>query len=267
MNKYISWLFVSFICFNICSAGILSDTLPGNWSVNKQYNTPEGPIWWQTYVPLNITNKVPLIIWLHGGVKSWGVPDIKPMNDFFISNIRKNPCYILVPCALDNKNWVSETGEYVKNDIPSRPTTSVKAVMHLLNEVLNDCPIDTNRVYIGGASGGGYGTFAFIQAYPEMFSAAFPIASNGRTDLVDELCDIRIWMFHGRNDRIVPVKFPKKMFTAMMYSCNTDISFGYTPWEIDYVAGNKRLTIFTFDGHAANYEYIFTPEFMEWLFK
>ena len=38
---------------------------------------------------------------------------------------------------------------------------------------------DPARMYIGGLSLGGFGTFDMIERYPDYFSAAFPICGGG----------------------------------------------------------------------------------------
>lgn len=51
-----------------------------------------------------------------------------------------------------------------------------EGVMELIQEyVAGNDDIDTNRIYIGGCSNGGYMTNIMVRDYPDYFAACFPI--------------------------------------------------------------------------------------------
>jgi len=69
--------------------------------------------------------------------------------------------------------------------------------------------IDTNRVYLTGASLGGSGTWYLAAKYPEKFAAIAPMcgftSDNDFTEThLDRLTRMPVWAFHGRTDMTVP---------------------------------------------------------------
>lgn len=54
-------------------------------------------------------------------------------------------------------------------------------VQSLLKNIRSDYEIDKDRIYVGGLSMGGMGTFEIVRRNPKMFAAAFPICGGGNT--------------------------------------------------------------------------------------
>lgn len=58
--------------------------------------------------------------------------------------------------------------------------------MALIQEYVAKNPdIDPNRIYIGGASNGGYMTMLMIRDYPNYFAAAFPVCEGLNDRLIN----------------------------------------------------------------------------------
>ncbi|MDU4939135.1 MAG: peptidase [Clostridium sp.] len=162
------------------------------------------------YSPQDDSNKNPLIIWLHGAgeggtdttVNTLGnnVPSLagNKIQDFF------NGAYILAPQT--PTMWMDDgTGNYTKDGT----SMYTEPLMKLIENYVNNTPdIDTNRIYIGGCSNGGYMTMDIIFNYPTYFAGAFPICeaySNEwiTDDMLNSIKDIPIWFTHAANDPIV----------------------------------------------------------------
>ncbi|MFO0880978.1 MAG: hypothetical protein U0840_26950 [Gemmataceae bacterium] len=63
------------------------------------------------------------------------------------------------------------------NDVP--PRRRVRMVLDVLDEVLRDFPVDPDRTYIAGFSGGGRIACAIAFALPELFGGVIPLCATG----------------------------------------------------------------------------------------
>jgi len=257
-------------------AGLLTNAPAGNWSSVHGFEDRRGTINWQLFSPAQAPadRPLPLVIWLHGGAESSGRPDTQTPSIFTGAAAQARfPCYILVPCAIMGRNWVNDEGRKVfkASDLQAQPTASMALVVALLDRLLAETPIDPRRVVIGGASGGGYGTWAFLHACPDRFAAAFPIAGGGDPARVDKLGATRIWMFHGGHDSLVPVSRAQTMLNALVLQQGLAVGVGETPGIVTYgtPGGRLRLTIYRSGRHgAAVTEHALNePDFMEWLLQ
>lgn len=81
---------------------------------------------------------------------------------------------------------------------------------NLIDDFIKENPqIDTNRIYIGGCSAGGYMTMNMIFEYKDFFAAAFPICqvyldSKITDENIKFLANFPIWFNYADNDETVP---------------------------------------------------------------
>ena len=157
------------------------------------------------YEPAKDKNKNPLIIWLHGGGEG-GTDTTIPLSankaaDFASDRIQSyfDGAYVLVPQT--PTRWMDGfTG--------GSDGTSIyqESLMSLISDYVADNPdIDPNRIYIGGASNGGYMTMLMIRDYPGYFAAAFPVAEGLDDRLITDedisnMAQTPIWFVHAKND-------------------------------------------------------------------
>jgi len=97
----------------------------------------------------------------------------------------------------------------------AEPTTDLRAVMAMLESVLNDEPIDQDRVYLTGISMGGFGTWDLAARKPERFAAILPICGGGDERVAGHLTALPTWCFHGDADTAVPVARSRSMIAAV----------------------------------------------------
>jgi predicted peptidase len=92
----------------------------------------------------------------------------------------------------------------------------------LLDYVIQKYEVDESRIYVGGFSMGGAGTWtcAFESRHP--IAAIFPMASGAsRTEKIHEKWDLNnvkdlpVWMFHGELDTMVPFANAKETADRM----------------------------------------------------
>lgn len=166
---------------------------------------------YQYFKPVNKDDgkKHPLIIWFHGNGEG-GYKDYRNNVSQKLANrgavafaedeAQKifGGAYVVAPQADDT--WYNNyTKGYIK---------SVKA---MIDEFVSENNIDKNRIYIFGASAGGYMSFRMMIEYPDYFAAFSTSAaaldkaatSGGVATTTQDLMKIRnkpLWMVHAQND-------------------------------------------------------------------
>ena len=166
---------------------------------------------YQYFKPVNKDDgkKHPLIIWFHGNGEG-GYKDYRNNVSQKLANrgavafaedkAQKifGGAYVVAPQADDT--WYNNyTKGYIK---------SVKA---MIDEFASENNIDKNRIYIFGASAGGYMSFRMMIEYPDYFAAFSTSAaaldkaatSGGVATTTQDLMKIRnkpLWMVHAQND-------------------------------------------------------------------
>ena len=166
---------------------------------------------YQYFKPVNKDDgkKHPLIIWFHGNGEG-GYKDYRNNVSQKLANrgavafaedkTQKifGGAYVVAPQADDT--WYNNyTKGYIK---------SVKA---MIDEFVSENNVDKNRIYIFGASAGGYMSFRMMIDYPDYFAAFSTSAaaldkaatSGGVATTTQDLMKIRnkpLWMVHAKND-------------------------------------------------------------------
>jgi len=141
--------------------------------------------------------KSPLLIWMHGGGGSTeasgkGWPGSKKQ---FIYISEKYPLSVLFPQAVE-RGWDGLSMEV------------------LLKYVLDNFPIDPDRIYLAGGSMGGAGTWLVAHHNPELFAALVPCMGGGlnRDEILGTVSFERVkhlpsWSFCGRLDKVTPIEY------------------------------------------------------------
>lgn len=141
----------------------------------------------------------PLILFLHGSEQRGDDPSL--LQDLaifsFADEQRQFPFVALVPQCPPGQHW------------------SPLVLKQLLDAVEASVPVDRTRVYLTGFSLGGYGTWQTAAALPGTFAAIAPLC--GMSDLPDvpSLVGIPTWVFHGAQDRNIPVTESLRMVSAL----------------------------------------------------
>ncbi len=142
----------------------------------------------------------PTILFLHGAgergdsldvLTAWGPPRIAQEKGL--------PFIVISPQCPTNEWW----------------TSMLSPLKGVLDEAISVYNIDTTRIYLTGLSMGGYGTFAFSQVHPEYFAAVAPICGGGTPSMLNFYTQPPTWVFHGDEDKIVPIESSQIMVDAM----------------------------------------------------
>lgn len=125
---------------------------------------------------------------------------------------------------------------------------STPAVLALLDDVMERCAVDPDRVLLTGLSMGGYGTWAVACEAPERFAALAPICGGGDPAKAARLAALPIWAFHGADDRVVPLAQSEAMVRA-----------------VEAAGGAPKLTVYEGVGHDSWVRAYDDPALWEWL--
>lgn len=102
---------------------------------------------------------------------------------------------------------------------PQLPGTLGGWPVGLVDEVMAraraDYRVDSTRVYLTGLSLGGYGTWAYAVARPQVLAAVVPIAGAGNTGAACQMRTVPVWAFHGDADGTVNVSGSINMVDAL----------------------------------------------------
>ena len=91
---------------------------------------------------------------------------------------------------------------------------------NILEWVVENYRVDTNRVYVVGMSLGGYGAMDFVGTYPNKIAAAMALCGGCTLSNVQGLGTLPFWILHGTADRAVTVGQSKKVVTALQEQGN-----------------------------------------------
>ncbi|MGN6420885.1 MAG: alpha/beta hydrolase-fold protein [Pseudobacter sp.] len=193
---------------------------PGTF-IKKQFVLGGDTLPYRLLYPLdyNSDKKYPLVLFLHGA-GSWGSDNEKPLKSLpaiFLdsANRRKYPCFILVPQCTKEEPWVRFPDFPKSVATPDTPTTSTKLTLKLIAALKKDFPIRQNKIYITGLSLGGEGTFDFLSRAPRLFAAAIPICGIADTARAKTYQKVRLWAFHGDEDKVNDVKYTRMIIASL----------------------------------------------------
>lgn len=209
---------------------------------------------YRLYIPENYnpSTSYPLVLFLHGGGERgqdnekqllgsdgaviWAAPETQA----------KREAFVLAPQARDNYDGgftVTRNNDNIVNlSKVFEFSKDLDTAYEILQQVLNEYHIDTNRIYSTGLSQGGYGTFNLNIAYPDLFAAMVPIAGGGDPEMVEVLKDKPIWAFHAEDDSVIPVEHTRDAIQAIkeaggnpVYTeYSEELGYDHASWEAAY---------------------------------
>ncbi|MTI21714.1 phospholipase [Fulvivirga sp. RKSG066] len=207
----------------------------------------------------NQDEKYPVILFLHGAGER-GSDNEKQLvhgSDLFI-NQKISPAIVIAPQCPQDDYWAKvdvkrslEGKRIFSFPAESTPTDAMQSVMHLVDSVRQLGFVDKSRLYVGGLSMGGMGTFEILSRRPEVFAAAFPICGGGNPQNVTTYADeVDLWVFHGAKDDIVPPALSEQMVDA-----------------IKKAGGDVKFTLYPEANHNSWDSAFAEPELLTWLFS
>ena len=110
--------------------------------------------------------------------------------------------------------------------------------------------VDASRIYLMGASMGGYATWQLAMSMPECFAAIAPVCGGGMYWNAARLKNLPVWAFHGAKDKTVAVEESQKMVD-----------------KVNAAGGNARLTVYPNNSHDAWTDAYSDPALYEWFLQ
>lgn len=204
----------------------------------------------------NSMRKYPLVIFLHGSGErgndndaqlKWGV-----MNFATDQMMAAHPAFVIAPQCPTGIGWSNLDRDTAKKNMLLKPAPSkpMELLFGLIQKMIKEMPVDTNRIYITGLSMGGFGTFDALMRYPNLFAAAVPVCGGGDVSKAASIRHIPMWIFHGAEDPSVNPQLSIDMLTAL-----------------NKAGAHPGLTMYPESGHFSWLQAYTDPLMYEWLFK
>ena len=175
----------------------------------------------------------PVVLLLHGAGER-GTDNEKTLVNV-VPNLyiqKTSPFYhaiVIVPQCPENMQWVDTpwaNGNYSVENVPiSKPMT---AAVELLDSIIANYSINTDRQYVTGLSMGGFGTWDLLMRFPDRFAAAIPYCGGADPSQAENLAKIPIYTFHDTTDTSVPVSGTQAVVEAIKAAGGTLITYKET---------------------------------------
>lgn len=177
--------------------------------------------------------KYPIIIFLHGAGSRGDDINILSDNPYFkITDKHSDFPFISIAPQCFANTWF---------DI-------FEQLKRLICKIAGEDFADAERIYLMGASMGGYASWQAAMSMPDMFAAVVPICGGGMYWNAPRLINTPIWAFHGAKDPVVKVEESIKMVDAVNNS-----------------GGNARVTVYPDNLHDAWSDTYNNEEVFKWL--
>lgn len=222
-----------------------SDTLPYRILYPKDYDAAK---------------EYPLLLFLHGSGERGHDNELQLTHGaslFLNETVREEfPAIVVFPQCQFDLSWNNATVDY-SDDIKvyNYPATielnrQLDLVEGLLDHLKTELAVDQNRMYLGGLSMGGMGTFELLHRNPNTFAAAIAICGGANPEIAKNIKNTPIWIFHGAVDNVVPAVYSKQMY-----------------YELQTEKADVKLTLYPEVGHDSWTHTFAEPELLPWLFS
>jgi len=206
------------------------------------------------------SKKYPLVFFMHGAGERGNDNEAQLVHGaklFLQADVRKQyPAIVVFPQCSRQSFWANIS--YKRDtlgkplfvfDAAKEPTIAMKLANQLLHEIIQKYPVQKKKIYIGGLSMGGMGTFDLVARNPGLFAAAFPICGGGDPSTAKKLKKTKWWVFHGAKDDVVPPAYSQEMVTAL-----------------ETAKANVKFTLYPNANHNSWDAAFAEPALLSWLF-
>lgn len=260
MKKLLLFIPLLFFIYIVNGQSVGLDAYERKVFQEGEHNLPYRILYPENFDP---KKKYPLVMILHGagergdnnesqlvyGAKLFLEPEYR----------KKYPAIVVFPQCPKGSYWsnvnivTDESGKrsFSFREETGEPTVAMAALLGLIKELEKSGAVDKKRMYIGGLSMGGMGTFELLRREPKKFAAAFPICGGGHPDGVKKYAKrVSLWVFHGEEDSVVPVQKSQIMVDALRkagaeveYTVYPDVN--HNSWDYAFVEENLLPWLFS----------------------
>ncbi|MEN3324977.1 alpha/beta hydrolase-fold protein [Mariniflexile soesokkakense] len=207
------------------------------------------------------SKQYPVVLFLHGAGER-GNDNTKQLahgSKLFTDEMHRGafPAIVVFPQCPQNDYWSNATIDRSTKPISlvyplnTSPTKALNLVMLLMEDYLKKPFVNTEKVYIGGLSMGGMGTFEMLYRKPDTYAAAFAICGGGNPETVKDYANkTELWVFHGAKDDVVDPQLSISMVSAYLEA-----------------GGKPNFTLYADDNHNSWDSAFSEPELLTWLFS
>ncbi len=178
-----------------------------DFDLNGTFSNNGVTLTYASFKPEGSQDKYPLIIWLHGGGEG-GTDASVPLLANRAANYASDEiqqyfggAYVLSPQT--PTRWMDSGNGSTSGQVDD---IYFKALKALFDDFVQKNPnVDTDRIYVGGCSNGGYMSLKLILEYPDYFAAGYISALAFRSqyltdDQVRSIRDVPMWFVHSKDD-------------------------------------------------------------------
>lgn len=207
------------------------------------------------------TKQYPVVLFLHGAGERGddNKAQLVHGSKLFLAPVNRGafPAIVIFPQCPKTSFWANATVDRssrpIKLEFPLdiEPTKPLELVMKLMDDVVSKPYVDKNKIYVGGLSMGGMGTFEIVYRKPEFFAAAFSICGAGNPKATTAYAKTTpFWVFHGANDDVVNPQSSVEMVDGLLKN-----------------GGKPNFTLYAQDNHNSWDSAFAEPELLPWLFS
>ncbi|MBB2145600.1 prolyl oligopeptidase family serine peptidase [Pedobacter sp. LMG 31464] len=206
------------------------------------------------------TKKYPVVFFLHGSGER-GNDNEKQLTHggklFLTDNFRETyPTIVIFPQCAEDNYWSNVEIEEVSGkrfftfQKGGEPTKPMALLLKLTDQFVNQSFVNKSKVYVGGLSMGGMGTFEILRRRTKTFAAAFAICGGDNIQNVKKYQHVPLWIFHGRLDDVVAPQFSFNIYRELK-------KLGHEP----------KFTIYPKANHNSWDSAFAEPNLLPWLFS
>lgn len=254
LGLYIRWVYLTLFIFQGAKGSCQSSDYLASSLDWKGHSMPFRYLLPQNYSP---DQSYPLVVFLHGAGER-GIDNALQLTHgsplFLTSEHReKYPAIVVFPQCPENGYWASiqsRTGP-LKFVYLSKPSKNIhlKLVEQIIKHFQRHYRINADRIYVGGLSMGGMGTYELVYRNPRKFAAAFAICGGADPVIAKRIRRPHWRIDHGTADSVVPVQLSQQMVSALRQQKAQVESHFYR--EVDHHSWEKVFN---------------DPNFLPWLF-
>lgn len=256
--KYI--LLISFGCLGMVMSSMAQDlsTYEAKMLIHRGDTLPYRILYPENYDP---EGDYPVLFFLHGAGERGNDNEKQLIHGgqlFLNDTVRRDfPAIVVFPQCPAASYWSNVNAQTQPSggrefyfSTGGKPSEGMRLFLRLVRQVLKNEAVDRQRVYIGGLSMGGMGTYEALRRKPRLFAAAFAICGGDNTANVFKYAHVPLWIFHGEKDDVVP-----PMHSRVIVQ------------ELKRLGAEPKYTFYPEANHNSWDPAFAEPDFLPWLFS